>query len=736
MSARITVLQNGAAVFAGDHEVLVGARTGCDVVVEDPIVADRHCRIEWDGAQFTVRDLGSVTGTWIDGRTAAAAGALTDGAIVVLGSSQLVARIEGKGAAARLSLDVQRQVFAWTRPAKGVFDNDPDALVRAEVEFGRFPALRWANRGAAVVAAVLLLAALFVAAVFEPLASPGPLLPAHAFAHAAADLPIAAAHAAAAKIAGEQGCSACHDRGQGATMQKCMQCHGDLAAPATWRHPWLGDGVPASVPGQTVDEAFCTTCHRDHEGRDFLHPDATARLGRCEQCHEADRATMLARVQPPAVGPARQQPLASVAFAHDAHLAKGMPCTVCHALDADVRSDHALGAPDDPQRRDFAAVPFATCAACHVPGAAPLAGIGDADAARWRPTDDAHRWNVAWHGTDDGGKGCRQCHASSDGGIAARLRTTERPALSLDQQIATRGRYVAGRRLHEAEFAAHAAGRSCAECHLRGGVVPGAPRQARPFWHALHLAASHLQPTDGTAGAVSKDERGGCLSCHGDRRSATELRAAAAGVFAWPSDPAAQAACQTCHADGERTSTLQAVPVQLTAEQRRAAPDFPHGPHVQSPRFGQPGSALADGCFACHTFAAPDGADPLHAVPTLKPGAGDCKQCHQDHADVGGNACRHCHPQPAGTFGSFHEAAVRTDATPSRPTRAWPAANGFSHLSPGHSGDGLDGRPLTCTSCHDERATAAANTLAAVPVPDESLSLCRDCHLQRQFHWR
>jgi hypothetical protein len=62
-------------------------------------------------------------------------------------------------------------------------------------------------------------------------------------------------------------------------------------------------------------------------------------------------------------------------------------------------------------------------------------------------------------------------------------------------------------------------------------------------------------------------------------------------------------------------------------------------------------------------------------------------------------------------------------------TRGWPGANGFRHTSPGHDG-------VACADCHDAAGTAAATTLAAVPIPDESLPGCRTCHLQHQFHWR
>jgi hypothetical protein len=738
--ARIVVEQNGAVVFAGAAEVLIGSRTGCDVVVDDPIVADRHCRIGWDGA-FTVRDLGSVTGTWVDGKPAGAATPLATGSVVVLGATQLIATVVGTGDAARLRLDLQRQSFWWTKPGKGTFDNDPDAMVRAEVDFGRFPALRLLNRVAAVAAFVLLVGAVCIGAVFEPLADPGPLLPAHAQLQRAT---IAAADPhAAARIAAEQGCHACHEPHQGTTATKCLQCHGDLAAAGSWRHPWLGDGELASLPGHTVDEAFCGVCHRDHEGADHLRPEARALVGDCASCHQVDRATLVEQAPLPRLEP-RQRAIAAHAFPHDAHLTAGVPCGVCHTIPAEVRSARGRGDADDPDRGDFAAVPFATCAACHVPDAAPLPDVAADDRARWRAKD--HQWPVTWHGTDDGGKGCRQCHSAvARDGVTAfgpELRPVERPALTVDEHAAERARYDVDRRLHAEEFAAHAGPFGCGTCHLRAAVTPGA-RPARPFWHALHLAAAALQPTADTAAGVSLDERGGCLSCHGDQRQATTLLAADKGAFAWPSDPAAAAACRTCHADGPREVVLRAVPTPIPPERRRTVADFPHAAHVAAAAFGAPGASLADGCFSCHAFTTPGNGDRLQAVPTVLDGVADCTRCHGGHRDIGGGACQHCHPATAGRSNSFWVAArlpagsqVAGRTVPAPATRAWPPRNGFSHLSPGHSGDGLDGKPLTCASCHDERATAAAATLDGVPVPDETAPLCRDCHLQRQFHWR
>lgn len=734
--ARIVVESNGVVLCSSDSQVTLGARTGCDAVIDDPLLAARHCSITWDGT-FQLRDLGSVTGTWLDGRRATAFAELHDQSQIVVGASRLVVRIEGSGNARTLLLDLQRGAFWWKKPGKGVFDNDPDAFVRSEVAFGAYPLLRLVNRVAALVAAVVLVGALLTGAVFEPLVDAGPLVPAHAFVRTLGPNAqgVHAALAACAKIADEQGCRACHEPGGGVPAKKCMQCHGDLKAEATRRHPWFKDGEIGPVPGMVPDEGFCAICHRDHDGANFLKAASSDLVGKCEACHQEgdkplDRGALIARGAEKALD-WRERPHSTIAFPHDRHAGE-MRCDLCH------RPASPAPAVDDPDRHDFAEVPFETCAACHVPGAAASAGMTGDEQAKWRAAAKDHQWPVRWHGTDDASKGCAACHAGGDGdGAAAHgpaMKTVERPDETAEQYAAGRATYVAGRRMHDDEFTAHAAGRRCVECHVRGTLVASAPRPAATFWHALHLGESGVSPLPGNAGAMSRDDRIGCISCHSDLRRAQALRPAGEGAFAWPTDEASQAACKGCHSDGKQANELRATGHQVPPDRRRKAIAFPHGPHVDSAQFGIPGSVLADGCFACHEFSAPAGGTPLQVVPRTKPKAADCTQCHADHDHVGGGSCGKCHPAAEGKADSFTLAARMT--TPAPPQRRWPAANAFSHGSPGHSGTDLDGKPITCALCHDDGATKAAKTIGTVPVPDEGHGACRQCHLRRQFHWR
>ncbi|HEU4418465.1 MAG TPA: FHA domain-containing protein, partial [Planctomycetota bacterium] len=379
---RIVVEQNGNPLFSAQGEVVFGARTGCDVVLDDPVAAARHCRIGFEDG-FRVRDLGSVSGTWVDGKPARPSLPIRDGSEIVLGVSKLVASVKPRDGVNTLVLDLQRNVFFWKRPGKGVFDNDPDAMVRAEVGFARFRALEVGNRLAIVAALVLLVAGAFVATVMEPLADPGPLSPSHALvAEVAAGREAPhATFASAGLLARDQGCDVCHSTFSGTPANKCLQCHEDirdLDDPAGWRHPYLVDGQVRALPGMDAGEALCTVCHQEHQGAEFLKPAAARLVGRCEICHSAGSAAMdeeatrkleqelVGRV-PPTPPPLGKHPLATWRFPHDVHLGKAIDCTSCHRPDAAAQA-RVPGA-SNPDRDDFVETPFEVCASCHVPGA-------------------------------------------------------------------------------------------------------------------------------------------------------------------------------------------------------------------------------------------------------------------------------------------------------------------------------------------------------------------------------
>jgi hypothetical protein len=360
---------------------------------------------------------------------------------------------------------------------------------------------------------------------------------------------------------------------------------------------------------------------------------------------------------------------------------------------------------------------------------------------KWRAQE--HQWNVSWHGTDAEGGHCKQCHATTERGggrgFGPEMRTVAHGSFTAAEHASQRARYTTPTRLHTAEFAAHAGGRACTECHVSGNVRAEASPKARPFWHALHVADGALAPARGRGNAVSGDANAGCVSCHADLRSAKALRGVDAGGYRWPSDPQAQAACAACHREGEgKPLALTPVPSPIPDERRIAVPDFPHDVHLGSAAYGVAGTALAEGCFACHEFERPAGLAEYAFVPRTKPGAANCTSCHSGHDNVGGGQCRQCHPAEEGRSNSFLAAAAvkagdvfGSFTVPPLPMRTWPGATGFSHLSRGHSAP-----DLSCETCHARDGLSAAKAIDAVRIPDEKQPACRDCHLKQQFHWR
>jgi hypothetical protein len=738
--ARIVVETAAGKLADSTGEVVFGVRAGCTVVVDDAIAAGRHCAFAHDGAAFVVRDLGSVSGTWVDGVRTAGATPLRDGAQVVFGASRLLVRIAATDGAPTLTLTLQRHGFWWRDARKEVFDNDPDALVRSEVGFGSFPALRSGNRAAMVGAAALLVASALLSSVLEPLSDPGPLLPPHAVATGAvaAAGDGAGAHARLQEcraLADAQGCAVCHEPGAGVTEAKCRQCHGDLAAPTTKRHPYVGDGA--------IAPELCVECHTDHQGAVVggLKPGAADKTGRCEACHGEAPVRAQAAALPIPQAPDRDVAAAAYRFPHKAHA--DIACADCHQIDPARVAARNSGLPDDPFGRDFAAIPYETCRSCHVEGSAAV-GIAADVQARHRAQEK--RWAVAWHGTDDGGAHCVRCHAPGDapGRFGPAARVVLRPTQTVAEQADLRARYRAPARRHSEQFEQHAGGKACSECHKDGGVSPRDPAAARTFWHALHLAPAAMTAAGAVAGELSRDAQAGCLSCHQGLWAAAALTDARTAAYHWPQSPAEAGACRTCHV--ERGAELAMTAATTTAPGAVAAAfDFPHDVHLAAAGFGVAGP-LAAGCYACHAFeAAGDGAHRL--VPRTLPGAADCSSCHTGHANIGGGSCQECHPDEAArATNSFLVSAGVPDGTvlrgrpPTRAaTRSWPAANGFSHLSPGHDVRSLDGRQgVGCGECHDLAGTNAAQQVADVPIPreDQMERACRTCHLQRQFHWR
>jgi ABC-type multidrug transport system ATPase subunit len=64
-------------------------RAGCDIVLDQPLVARRHAELVWAHDHHVLRDLGSANGTWVNGLKVAASRPLAPGDVVQIGTFRL-----------------------------------------------------------------------------------------------------------------------------------------------------------------------------------------------------------------------------------------------------------------------------------------------------------------------------------------------------------------------------------------------------------------------------------------------------------------------------------------------------------------------------------------------------------------------------------------------------------------------------------------------------------------------
>ena len=100
-AARFLIMREG-------ESLVVGRDPSCGLVLEDPRVSKRHARLEWNGKGWSLEDLGSKNGTWVDGAPVSGA-PLTDNQWISFGG--LPARFE------RIS-EQELEGLAWQRLAR------------------------------------------------------------------------------------------------------------------------------------------------------------------------------------------------------------------------------------------------------------------------------------------------------------------------------------------------------------------------------------------------------------------------------------------------------------------------------------------------------------------------------------------------------------------------------------------------------------------------------------------
>ncbi|MCC7012478.1 MAG: FHA domain-containing protein [Planctomycetes bacterium] len=690
------------------NSIDIGTRSTCALVLNDPVVAEKHCALQARDGRFFLEDSGSVTGTWHNGVAVVAPVELEQGDRIVVGVSRLTVAIQRASGGAELELVIEESSFHYRRagptnyqgPREKWVQSDADRWVQSEVRFGRIPAVRASAWIAGLLALPLGAWTLFTTSGQRTLQPEA----------------LAGSHAAAI-----QGCAVCHSGGATGRVQSCTSCH-EHADMLDLSHPFFrGDDRDRDlVEDVAKDERACLMCHAMHH--DAPTPEqarayAKARLGEpsgehlppaCGQCHASspkeDMQRSMQRIA--ALASSRAGQARSVTtreyrfdrFAHASHLAlEGMQCALCHVS---VVSDPAASAEETPE---FAVPSYESCSVCHVASApAPEARFA-AVVERSRKLLSAKSQMLAldWHGSE--GDGCVQCHVSAK---SAELRQVERKLTEHEFSFRSRS--------HAKEAAAFSGARhECNECHRDAASLAGGKALARPFLHGAHI--EDLTPASAVDGARISAQS--CAVCHARQMQSTSVAQASAVDL--------EGGCAQCHRSDAAGDSGVPTARETRSSVRRVV-EFPHARHA----------GVEGGCFACHEFDD----DPL-AVPRTKTDAADCSACHSAHRNIQRGACSYCHasdPDPLhdGDAALFRGASFTRDD--------WPKGLRFSHFSSGDDGQGHKSMVLAeagdeqCGSCHDLANLRSARRVRDIAIPGAGSMKCVECHAfnGHWFHWQ
>jgi len=728
--------------------IRVGTGSACDVVLEskirnqtfsDPVAAGEHCQVRFDGEGFLIQDVGSATGTFVNGVAVEQPVYLTEGAEIIVGVSRIIASPGEKDGQSVLTLELKANDFQIVmRNEKGELNSDPDLWARTELGLSLFVPLRLGN-WAAVIVGVVLLPFVFVEAVKGPLIEPGPLCESHRelFEEDSASRAgsVTAAITEADFIwARAQGCQACHEPLNGTPLSKCTRCHGKLMLE---HHPFKEgpdhDPDPRKV-NREWGEPACNFCHKDHQGSDsrgggFIPTIAQTQESCGNTCHRGtrlEREGLQPQREPVSESMDRIVTYSPFEFGHDDHVidkktGKVIDCRICHRVDAEVVAKAEQGN-DDRGRKDYLPVAFEACEKCHM---ADRSKREKAMMDLWPQEGPADKgkyfWDVSWHGSDDASK-CEQCHERV---YSPERKTVERLDISVANFSGVKARYKLRRRTHQDHFAKFDG--MCSECHRREKALLAGVESVSFFWHAAHMERGIFPQGREKTREVSVE----CEACHAGRKESVRLTPFLTGkgeFFNWTPD-----SCGECHKERVNPLQLQPEPLEKVVGASVKKEDFPHKHHLNFNKSG-----LGDGCFTCHEFQMQTGETPLAGIPTTKPEMRSCSNsgCHGKHDNVGGGFCQKCH---AMRFPNEYNVYLGDDPASDRPllTRPWPTANAFNHYSVGHKGE-------ACVTCHDVGSKVKdvdlqlATSLSEIPVPHEGYATCRTCHVKKRqrFHWR
>lgn len=255
------------------------------------------------------------------------------------------------------------------------------------------------------------------------------------------------------------------------------------------------DEIRSAHDVHAANEVTCEVCHESaatsRAGSDDLLPTHAV----CEVCHDVTAKETCGQCHSDPEKPLPSARRTSVAqrFPHEAHLAQGMECGACHAIDA--AGEAHLPAKAACRTCHATASGGSDCAVCHA-GSEPL-----------RPASHTPSW-VSFHGVEArvDQASCGNCHTQSecqDCHAGDNVRPRVHPLnFAFDHALAARGNELECATCHEDRG-------FCGGCHATQNVIP--QDHSRADW-VLSSGGRHAE--EGTFDIES------CMACHDEGTSA------------------------------------------------------------------------------------------------------------------------------------------------------------------------------------------------------------------------
>jgi hypothetical protein len=513
--------------------------------------------------------------------------------------------------------------------------------------------------------------------------------------------PLASSHAAVAKLAGADGCDACHDSSD--MVDDCLECHRDVGD-SIEKHSGLHGRLVAAA-----DRDSCATCHTEHHGEaaELAGDAAFARAGvskiaafdhagleyrlvgkhaglACAKCHRAAEEPALKEGEKRFLGLSQ----ACATCHEDAHKGKfGTDCARCHGQDLPFKDAanfvHPASFPllgghaqkcekcHDPESAFAVELvvgkPSRSCDECHenrhtrpfLDGVASSTRIArDAtctlchDAARGAFEKDSPTMRPELHAASGFALSkpherarCEQCHEPAKATFAERY-PGRKPEACADCHGDP----------HQGEFAKGAfRGAQCVECHARESFATHSFDATAHARTAFALTGAHVRAKCDAchaplaAGAEGprdfRTDKQTCEACHVDVHKGEFARLAASRGEPAPG-------CADCHGtetfsdvDRKRFDHGLRTPFALAGAHARAECESCHvaKPHAEFPErtFGFAAERFpgpSERCDTCHVDVH-DGVFERAGRPLSLDGRATCERCH-DVERFGGDVAR------------------------------------------------------------------------------------------------